>query len=119
MTGKFRLYNKKKECYDTESNLFINPCGRVMHYDRNAKPCRWKDVTDRYDIEWEIGRRDSKGVEIHQGDRCKNGDYVPDAAAWNYREEEVYWNPEGAAWMGWNYNENGMCCKIIGNIHDE
>lgn len=127
MTG-FRAWDKEKKwdkgekkCYDTESNLFINPRGRVMLYDRTAKPLRWKDVTDRYDIEWETGREDSKGREIYQGDRLR-WPILPN----KYREADVVWGKQPAGWGLTNKDTIFMPLEhrtggntIIGTIHDE
>ena len=56
--------------------------------------------------------------EIYEGDICRNGDWEEDAHAYNYRIEEVVWDYDNAGWMGWNYNEDGMTCEIIGNVYE-
>lgn len=64
-----------------------------------------------------IDRLDRNKKEIYEGDMCKNGDWVPDANAYSYREEDVRWDKGSAMWIGWNYNEDGMTCEVIGDIH--
>ena len=65
-----------------------------------------------------IGIKNKSGMKIYAGDVCKNGDWVEDAKAWNYRTEIVEWDCGNGMWVGFNHNSNGMSCEIIGNIHE-
>jgi len=64
------------------------------------------------------GLQDKNGKEICKGDICKNGDWETDVNTYNYRIEKVTWNKDNGMWMGWNFNEDGMICEIIGNIYE-
>lgn len=76
------------------------------------------DLIDWSTLGMWIGKVDEKGKEIYTGDVCKNGDWVEDAHAYNYREEEVIYDPPSGSYLGWNHNEDGMCCEVIGTKFD-
>ena len=79
---------------------------------------RLKDFLDWSTLGMWIGKVDEKGKEIYTGDVCKNGDWVEDAHAYSYREEEVIYDPPSGSYLGWNHNEDGMTCEVIGTIFD-
>ncbi|MCH7560158.1 MAG: hypothetical protein IIC67_02110 [Thaumarchaeota archaeon] len=64
------------------------------------------------------GQTDLNQKDIYDGFICKNGDWEPDANAFNYRIEEVKWDNDNACWQGMNPNEDGMTCEVIGNIYE-
>jgi len=91
----------------------------VTAFDLSQNPKYWwKDCKD-YPLEQFTGLVDKNGKEIYEGDICKNGDWEEDARAYNFREEEVYWDNDNYCWQGCNGNEDGVCCEVIGNIHQD
>jgi len=124
---KFRIYSKqfKKMFYSTHND--IGRCGEgdfeyspaVIEIETDLKPpMDVPDTEQLSELMQFIGLKDKNGKEIYEGDICRNGDWEKDAHAYNYRVEEVIYNEQEASFSGWNPNEDGMTCEVIGNIYE-
>ena len=119
MTG-FRAFHKEKKCYDTTNRLAIDSKGKVLEILTCGLVIAVRDVADRYDIEWETGAKDNRGVGIYQGDRLQADEKHGGQIEWvEWSEKEQAWVCEngldGGSWLsGWE----GVA-MIIGTIHDE
>lgn len=123
---KFRLINKG-QIVGFERHILVSPAitpndnYRVkIQHSRDGE--YWLDIEKMYimhdDKEQYINRKDIKGIEIYEGDTCKNGDYNSDTNAYIYRVEDIEWDNDNACWQGWNFNKDGMSYEKIGNIHE-
>ncbi len=128
MTGTFRAWDKKDECYfDFEfCDLHIDQNGKVYEQDSDANGFLvWKDVTDRYDIEWETTVTATDGQAVYAGDVIKATGYIFSGDVIG----SVEWHKEGSiGWIirkkgakdsdCWGLNSN-MEIEIIKTIHDK
>ena len=118
-TIKFRIWDKGKKKMYTEG-WAISLDGLIGMF--NIVDLSWefaKPPKDSNLIPLQFtGLKSKSGKEIFEGDICKNGDWEEDAHAYNYRTEEVSWDKDNGCWQGWNPNEDGMVCEIIGNIYE-
>lgn len=105
---KFRAYDKQtnKMYYSPNEHIYLNIDGTCVNFQNG----------EILEVMFAIGRTDKNDKNIYGGDICRNGDYELDAHCHNYRIDEVFWDHHNACWQGWNPNEFGMNCEVVGNI---
>jgi len=97
-------------CFEKKGRWYFTGCkGLGYEYDHEIN-----NVTSK--LMQFTGLMDKDDNRIYEGDVCKNGDWEADAHAYNYRIEIVEYIEKEGCYRGWNFNEDGMTCEIIGNI---
>jgi len=93
----------------------------------SARDCfdgAWQNMVDHeVDIDWDTSGvssdlKDKNNKEIYEGDICRNGDWEPDAHAYNYRTEVIQYVEDEGSFIGWNPSIDCMTCEVIGNIYE-
>jgi len=124
MNRKFRVWDKKNSRYVEPGkdvlegvyllyrDIYLRPNGELVYSDKNSDVRYYKgfkEIDDRADIEWYIGRKDKNKVEICQSDIVEYADLLSDE--WMLNKEKT------VGTIRWLEHKCGYCVQEIKENH--
>ena len=121
---KFRVWNKSRQCFMTEKELFICGNGELVLIDE-ALSRTWVKDNPNYKVSFSTGLKDKNGKLIYEGDIIQIPDDYDTYGMFACEKREIYFNEGGFRLKPkWDKNSRGNWLEdtkdfeVIGNIYE-